>query len=114
MFTDVPPRNRAEFLESDRIETLDLPLNANLQEISQRLESAMKAEMIRDVRSACTTFLASACKFLCSPDLWRPGTSRKTSTHPRPWDIRTLWRLRPDSMLIRVWMRTAVRKEVTS
>ncbi|MFZ0861859.1 MAG: hypothetical protein WB781_20860 [Candidatus Sulfotelmatobacter sp.] len=56
MLTDAPPRkaNRAGFLESDRIKALDLPRNGHLQEIAQRLESAMEADNIRDVRSACT------------------------------------------------------------
>jgi hypothetical protein len=54
MLTDAPPRtHRAEFSESDRIKTLDLPRNGALTEIAQRLESAMK-DKIRDVRSAST------------------------------------------------------------
>ena len=62
MLTDAPPRkaNRAGFLESDRIKALDLPRNGHLQEIAQSLESAMEADNIRDVRSACAEFLASA------------------------------------------------------
>ena len=64
MFTDTPPRkNRTEFLESDRIKALDLPRNGTLTEIAQRLESAMKFDNIRDVRSACAEFLASASDF---------------------------------------------------
>jgi hypothetical protein len=65
MLTDAPPRkaNRAGFLESDRIKALDLPRNGHLQEIAQSLESAMEADNIRDVRSACTEFLASASTF---------------------------------------------------
>ena len=58
MLTDAPPRkNRAEFLESDRIKTLDLTLNGDLPGIAQRLESAMQADKIRDVRSACADCL---------------------------------------------------------
>jgi hypothetical protein len=42
MFTDAPPRKyRAQFLESDRIKTLNLPPNGDLQGIAKRLESAM-------------------------------------------------------------------------
>jgi hypothetical protein len=65
MLTDAPPRkaNRAGFLESDRIKTLDLPSDEHLQEIAVRLESAMKSDKIRDVRSACTEFLTTASKF---------------------------------------------------
>ena len=64
MLTDAPPRkNRAEFHESDRIKTLDLPQNGALMEIAQRLQSAMQAERIPDVRKACAEFLAPASDF---------------------------------------------------
>ena len=59
MVTDAPrQKNRSGFLESDGVKTLDLPPNADLQEIAQRVESAMKSDKIRDVRSACIEFLA--------------------------------------------------------
>jgi hypothetical protein len=116
MLTDAPPRkaNRVGFLESDRIKTLDLPLNSDLQEISQRLESAMKADMIRRVRSACTEFLATVSDFYEVPTCVvrvlaaRPLRTREHGAFELFGDYA------PDSMLIRVWMRTAVRKEVTS
>jgi hypothetical protein len=61
----MPPRkaNRGGVVESDCIKTLDLTLNADLREISHPLESAMKEDIIRDVRSACLAFLTSASKF---------------------------------------------------
>ena len=116
MLTDAPPRNRnrAGFAESDCLKTLDLPLNADLREISQRLESAMRADMIRDVRSACTAFLASASNFYAVPTCGvrvlasRPLRTREHGTFELFGDYT------PESMLIRVWMRTPVRKEVTS
>ena len=115
MLTDAPPRkNRSGFLESDRIKTLDLPLSADLREISQRLESAMKVDKIRDVRSACIAFLASASNVYEVPTCGirvlasRPLRTREHGTFELFGDYA------PDSMLIRVWMRTAVRKEVTS
>jgi hypothetical protein len=66
MLTDTPPRkaNRAGFLESDRIKTLDLPQNAALTEIAQGLESAMQTERIPDVRKACAEFLAPPLRFV--------------------------------------------------
>ena len=115
MLTDAPPRkNRAEFSESDRIQMLDLPGNGALTEIAHRLESAMKSDMIRDVRSACTAFLATASNFYGVPTCGvrvlaaRPLRSREHGTFELFGDYAS------DSMLIRVWMRTAVRKEVTS
>jgi hypothetical protein len=43
MLTDAPPRkaNRAGFLESDRIRTLDLPQNGRLLTIAKSVESAI-------------------------------------------------------------------------
>jgi hypothetical protein len=116
MLTDAPPRkaNRSGFLESDRIKTLDLPSDGHLQEIAVRLESAMKSDKIRDVRSACTEFLTTASKFYgvttCGVRVLaaRPLRTRERGTFELFGDYS------PDSMLIRVWMRTAVRKEVTS
>jgi hypothetical protein len=53
MLTDSPLRkNRAGFLESESIKTLDLPQNMDLLDIAKRLEYAMKADSIRAVRSA--------------------------------------------------------------
>lgn len=51
MLTDSPPRKyRTEFLESDRIKTLDVQPNWDLPEIAKSLESAMKAGTIPDVQ----------------------------------------------------------------
>jgi hypothetical protein len=115
MLTDAPPRkNRSGFLDSDRIKTLDLPQSGDLAEIARRLESAMKADKIRDVRSACTEFLATASSFYEVPTCGvrvlaaRPLRTREHETFELFGDYA------PESMLIRVWMRTAVRKEVTS
>src|ERR1039458_9150171 len=114
MLTDAPPRraNLAGFQESDRIKTLDLPRNVALTEIAQRLESGMKSNKIRDVRNACIEFLTSASNFyevpMCGVRVLaaRPLRTREHGTFELFGDYA------PDSMLIRVWMRTAVRKEV--
>ena len=85
MLTDSPTRkNRAHFLESDRIKTLDLPPNGDLPDIAQRLESAMKADKIRDVRSACAEFLTMASSFFTSlrTDSSRLGMIPKDRTSP--------------------------------
>jgi hypothetical protein len=116
MLTDAPPRkaNRAGFLESERIKALDLPRDGHLQKIAQRLESAVKSDKIRDVRSACAEFLATASHFYEVPTgsvrvlAARPLRTREDGTFERFGDYT------PESTLIRVWMRTAIRKEVTS
>jgi hypothetical protein len=115
MLTEAPSRkNRAGFLQSDGMKSLDVPSNGDLLKIAQRLESAMKSDKIRDVRSACTEFLATASNFYEVPrcGVWvlaaRPLRTREHGTFELFGDYT------PDSMLIRVWMRTAIRKEVTS
>ncbi|MBV9483106.1 MAG: hypothetical protein JO249_20520 [Acidobacteria bacterium] len=115
MLTDSPPRkNRAGFLESERIKTLELPQTDELLETAKRLESALRADKIRDVRSACTEFLTAASGFYKIRNSGvrvlaaRPLRTREQATFELFGDYA------PDSMVIRVWMRTAVRKEVTS
>jgi hypothetical protein len=115
MFTDPPPRkNHAQFVASDRAKTLDLPRNEALTELAQQLESAMQSDKIRDVGSACAHFLATASSFYQVPKCGvrvlaaRPIRTREHGTFELFGDYT------PDSMLIRVWMRTAIRKEVTS
>jgi hypothetical protein len=115
MLTDAPPRKyRAEFLESDRVKSLDLPPNGDLPDIAERLESAMKADKIRDVRSACAEFLATGSGFYQVPNCGirvlaaRPLRVRERGTFELFGDYD------PETSVIRVWMRTAVRKEVTS
>lgn len=116
MLTDAPSRkaSRSGFLDSDSMSTLDLPGNSALPEIAKRLESAMESDTIRDVRSACTEFLVTALDFYRVPTCGvrvlaaRPLRTRERGTFELFGDYG------PDSMLIRVWMRTVVRKEVTS
>jgi hypothetical protein len=115
MLTDAPSRkNRAEFSESDRIAMLDLPRNGVVTEITHRLEAAMKVDKIRDVRSACADFLATASDFYEVPTCGirvlaaRPLRTRERGTFELFGDYD------PETSVIRVWMRTAVRKEVTS
>ncbi len=80
----------------------------------QRLESAMKSDKIRDVRSACTEFLTTVSGFCGVPACGvRVLTARPLRTRERG-TFELFGDYAPESMLIRVWMRTAVRKEVTS
>src|SRR5262250_357161 len=69
MFTDIPPRraNRTGFLESDRIQTLDLPRDGRLPLITKSIGSAIEAAASRDVRRACEEFLDAASKFYKVP-----------------------------------------------
>jgi len=70
MLTDSPPRkaNRAGFLESDRIRTLDLSQDGRLLAIAKSIDSAMKAGQSAGVRRACTEFLGATSHFYKVPD----------------------------------------------
>lgn len=116
MLTEAPPRkrNRALFIQSDQMKTLELPPEARLLQSAARIESAMKAGSMTDVRGACAEFLGTASAFYKVPKCdvrvlaSRPLYVREHSTTELFGDYH------PDSMLIRVWMRTAIRKEITS
>ena len=116
MLTDAPPRrkNLQSFLESDRLKTVPLPADGRLSTIAAGIESAMSDGAASDVRGACDQFLAAAADFYGVPRCEvrvlaaRPLRVREYSTTELFGDYH------PDTRLIRVWMRTAIRKEVTS
>jgi hypothetical protein len=116
MLTDVPPRNRnkAEYLRSDSIKTLDVPANSTLPDIAKRLESAMKAENIRDLRAACGEFLAATSNFYKVPECGIRVLSARPLRVGEGWSTELFGDYHAESIVIRVWMRTAVRKEITS
>ena len=116
MVTDAPPHKSdlAGFRESDRTTTLDLPDNESLPEIAQSIEAAMKTERIANVRAACAEFLKTASQFYKVEDCGiRVFTDRPLKVREH-WTTELFGDYDPDSSLIRVWIRTAVRKEMTS
>lgn len=116
MLTDAAPRGpkQASFLESDQLRNLDLPPEGNLTAIASSIESAMEDGTPSSVRRACVHFLAELAAFYEVPTCGvrvltaRPLRVRESGT------IELFGDYRADTRLIRVWVRTAVRKEVTS
>jgi hypothetical protein len=116
MLTDAPPRksNRAQFLDSDRLRTLDLPKDGRLLSITKCIEEAMKGGTGADVRRACAEFLDVVSAFYdvvpCGARVLaaRPLQVRERGT------VELFGDYDPETSMIRVWLRTAVRKEVTS
>jgi len=116
MLTDVPPRNANldGFLESDRISTLNLPQDGRLLPLAQSIELAMTEGTTVAVRRACVDFLA------CTSEFYNVQTCGVRVLASRPLRVREHFATElfgdysPASMLIRVWTRTAVRKEITS
>ena len=116
MLTDAPPRKRSlkTFLESDRLNTLPLPPDNRLPRIAACIESALKAGNRQEVTRASEEFLEVASDFFqvrrCGLSLLasRPLRVREHSTTELFGDYQ------PNTALIRIWTRTAVRKEITS
>jgi len=116
MLTDAPPRktNRAAFLESDRTKTLNLPQNESLPSITKSIESAMQAGRSADIRMACAEFLRAASEFYRVPTCGIRVLAARPRRVREHWTTELFGDYTPETMLIRVWMRTAVKKEVTS
>jgi hypothetical protein len=116
MVTDTPARksDSAGFLESDRIKTLDLPQDGYLPRITRSIEEAMKAGETADVRRACAEFLEASTRFYRVPHCVVRVLAARPLRVREHWSTELFGDYTPETMLIRVWMRTAVRKEVTS
>ena len=116
MLTDAPPRNnnRQFFLESDRLRSIDLPTGGRLYRISQEIESAMEAGLMGDVRRHSAEFVAAVSNFYRVPRCEVQILAARPLRTRRGWRTELFGDYHPTSMLIRVWMKTAVRKETTS
>jgi len=117
MLTDTPPRKKANhsaFFASERLPMLPLPSDQRLATPATRIETAMRSGATKDVAIACNEFLRTAADFYRVPECAvrvlaaRPRRVRERST------IELFGDYHPHAKLIRVWMRTAVRKDVTS
>lgn len=116
MLTDAPPRtsNLAQFRQSDRITTLDLPQNECLSQIAKTIDSAMKAGETANVRRACAEFLTVSSRFYQVPDCNIRVLAARPLRVREQWATELFGDYDPEAVVIRVWMRTAVRKEITS
>jgi hypothetical protein len=118
MVTERPPKRtslRTEFLKSDSLSTLPLPADERLREVAQPLEEALKQETTTRVRSVCSAFLNVAADFY---GVQRPPivvlAARPLRVREGGWASELFGDYAPQTSQIRVWMRTAVRKQVTS
>jgi len=115
MLTDSPPRKaRAAFEQSDSLVHLDVPQDGTLIAIAKSIESAMKAGATRTVHNSCAEFLTAASSF------YKVRNCGVKVLAARPLRVRENWSTElfgdydPAALVIRVWMRTAVKKEITS
>jgi hypothetical protein len=117
MLTDPPPRKPkllAEFLNSDQHASLRVPEDERLVSRARAIESAMQAGKPAAIAYACGDFLDVAADFykVRRPEICvlaaRPLRVREGGS------IELFGDYNLQSALIRVWTRTAVRKQVTS
>ncbi|MBP7149830.1 MAG: hypothetical protein KBD01_20070 [Acidobacteria bacterium] len=117
MVTDRPPRGaarRAEYARSDGLASLEVPDGGELRARAAEIEKALAGGATAPVRAACAGFLALLAGWYDVPPpgvkvlAARPLRSREgySSELFGDYDLQT--------GLIRVWMRTAVQKRVTS
>jgi hypothetical protein len=115
MITDpVPARGKKleEFKKSDAMKSLALPRDDRFQ--ASAIESALSSESTAVVRASCRAFLAEAARFYAVPQpkvrvlAARPLKVREAGSTELFGDYEL------KTAVIRVWMRTAVRRQVTS
>jgi hypothetical protein len=118
MVTDRPPRNSAllrKFLESDQLGILDLPQDDRLRTPAGSIAAALTAGKAAALRQACAGFLAAASDFykVSRPEV-RVLAARPVRVREGGRAIELFGDYHSKTRLIRLWMRTAVRKQVTS
>ena len=118
MLTERAPKSpalRAEFLKSDALTALSVPSDDRLVELGKSITAALEQEAAASVRAACSGFLAAAAEFY---EVETPGirvlAARPLRVREGGWASELFGDYHPETLLIRGWMRTAVRKRVTS
>jgi hypothetical protein len=118
MVTDRPPRAKAlltKFAASDQLGGLPLPGDDRMRLAAAAIEAAMKGGARTAVQGACAEFLSVAAEFygLAKPDV-RALASRPLRVREGGWATELFGDYTPATGVIRIWTRTAVRKQVTS
>ncbi len=119
MLTDPPPRSKAllaEYDASDRLTTLEVPGDERLRSPARAIESAMAEEANRAaIEAACARLAGEAARFYAveTPPV-KVLAARPLRVSEDGWGQELFGDYDLESRVIRVWMRTAVRKEVTS
>ncbi|MGA2983191.1 MAG: hypothetical protein ABSG32_05220 [Terriglobia bacterium] len=118
MLTERVPRNtavRAEFLKSDLLTTLSVPPDDRLREQAKSISAALAEGVAATLHLRCAGFLSVAADFygVESPGI-RVLAARPLRVRESGWASELFGDYSPETLQIRVWMRTAVRKQVTS
>ena len=118
MVTDSLPKKallRAAYLKSDQLCSLEVPADDRLRAPARSIEEALNAEQSAPVRKACLQFLTAAAAFygVSRPQV-RVLAARPLRVRENRWATELFGDYHLEQKLIRVWMRTAVQKRVTS
>jgi hypothetical protein len=118
MVTDRVPRSKKlleEFEKSDRLVSLVLPEDGRLLTLATAIEEAMSSEKRTLADRACEAFLTAAADFYRVPKpTVRVLASRPVRVQESGLATELFGDYDPEKNLVRVWMRTAVRKQITS
>ena len=118
MITDRLPRTQAlleVFRKSDRMTSIALPEDGRLIALATDIEEAMSSEQRAVVSRACQEFLTASADFYgVPPPTVRVLASRPLRLYESGWSTELFGDYEPEKNVIRVWMRTSVRKQVTS
>ena len=118
MVTDRQPRSGkllSQFRESERLTRIELPPGPRISHLAQTIDVMMKEGTREQVRQACADFLTAAAAFYTV----RPPEVRALASRPRRvreggWQTELFGDYSLRDARIRIWTRTAVRKQVTS
>jgi len=118
MVTDRPPgsgKSLSQFRQSEQLTSIELPPSPKLVDLAWVIESVMKEGSPVEVRTACAEFLNSAAAFynVKAPEV-RALSARPLRVREGGWQIELFGDYAIRDALIRIWTRTAVRKQVTS
>jgi hypothetical protein len=118
MFTDIPPRRASllgEYLASDQHVDLNVPQDERLRTRAMAIEVVMESGKPPAMLYACREFLAVASDFykVQRPEL-RVLAARPLRVREGGGSVELFGDYNPNTTLIRVWTRTAVRKRITS
>jgi hypothetical protein len=116
MLTDSPPRkkNLAGFQESDSRKVLNLPEDGRLLAVAKSIDVALNEEAGPSVRRTCAEFLTIASEFYEVPACGIRVLAARPLRVRENWTSELFGDHDPSTKQIRVWMRTAVRKDITS
>src|SRR6516225_3041318 len=118
MVTDDVPKTarlRAEYVRSDETRGLELPGDDRLLRAARCIEDALITEETPPVRRACVEFLRLAAEYYhVSVPQVRVLRARPIRVREGGWGTELFGDYHFDEKLIRVWMRTAIQKRVTS